>query len=97
MADPSRAHSSRPRTSKSGEAPPPLDWAAIEKQLNGIPPDFKSQRFNSLKRVIEILSRDKPQWALAEVRSHVQACLAINGSHHGSQEPHWIHKSVTTP
>jgi hypothetical protein len=45
-----------------------LDWDRIEKQLHAIPPDFKSQKFNSLKRVIEILSRDKPQWALAEVR-----------------------------
>ena len=45
-----------------------LDWARIEKQLHAIPPDFKSQKFNSLKRVIEILSRDKPQWALQEVR-----------------------------
>lgn len=45
-----------------------LDWAQIEKQLHAIPADFKSQKFNSLKRVIEILSRDKPQWALQEVR-----------------------------
>lgn len=45
-----------------------VDWAKIEQQLHNIPEDFKSSKFNSLKRVIEILSRDKPQWALAEVQ-----------------------------
>ena len=44
----------------------------MERQLNAIPSDFKSQKFNSLKRVIEILSRDKPQWALQEVPSPLQ-------------------------
>lgn len=44
-----------------------VDWAKIEQQLHNIPEDFKSSKFNSLKRVIEILSKDKPQWALAEV------------------------------
>jgi hypothetical protein len=60
--------SSRSRPGQVEVAPVPLDWGRIEKQLNAIPADFKSQKFNSLKRVIEILSRDKPQWALGEVR-----------------------------
>jgi hypothetical protein len=54
-----------------------VDWAAVERQLNNIPADFKSQKFNSLKRVIEILGKDKPQWALAEARALPQFPAAL--------------------
>lgn len=52
-----------------------VDWVKIEQQLHNIPEDFKSSKFNSLKRVIEILSKDKPQWALAEVRPDMNCDL----------------------
>lgn len=45
---------------------------AVERQLNNIPDDFKSQKFNSLKRVLEILGKDRPQWALQEARALAQ-------------------------
>ena len=48
--------------------PSEVDWAYIEQQLHGIPDDFKSQKFNSLKRVMEILSSSNPNLALNEVR-----------------------------
>jgi hypothetical protein len=51
-----------------------IDWAGIEQKLHNIPEDFKSNKFNSLKRVIEILSKDKPQWALSEVQSSFTTC-----------------------
>jgi hypothetical protein len=44
-----------------------VDWTVVQKQLQAIPADFKSQKFNSLQLVIEILSSANPQWALDEV------------------------------
>ena len=71
----SRRRDSSRQAGPPGSSPPQgapgahgsIDWASIEQRLHNIPEDFKSNKFNSLKRVIEILSKDKPQWALAEV------------------------------
>eukprot|EP00892_Ulva_mutabilis_P005888 jgi/Ulvmu1/3671/UM017_0085.1 len=54
-----------------------VDWVQIEQQLHNIPEDFKSSKFNSLKRVIEILSKDKPQWALAELEQELKKVEAV--------------------
>jgi hypothetical protein len=67
MRGPSGRRSLAPHESMARQAA--VDWASIEQKLHNIPEDFKSQKFNSLKRVIEILSKEKPQWALAEVCS----------------------------
>lgn len=63
----SRRRESTRAVSQPGGTGSSIDWASIEQKLHKIPEDFKSNKFNSLKRVIEILSKDKPQWALAEV------------------------------
>ena len=77
----SRRRDSSKQTGPPGSSPGPapgghgsIDWASIEQKLHNIPDDFKSNKFNSLKRVIEILSKDKPQWALAEVSSRSSSC-----------------------
>lgn len=65
--DPSRSAAPPGSPAPGSHGASNIDWTSIEQKLHNIPEDFKSNKFNSLKRVIEILSKDKPQWALAEV------------------------------
>lgn len=54
----------------ASEAPQRLeevDWALIDEVLRDVPEEFKSERFYSLKHVIEIFSSGDPQERTAEV------------------------------